>query len=443
MIERVRRRLRGEIARGAVGTFGLKGVQTGLMFVISLLLARLLGAEGYGAYSFAMSWAMLLLVPALFGTQPLLIRSMATYRSTQEWGSLKGILSWSKQWVLVASLVITGAASLTFWIIADRLEPGLAITTVVALAMVPLTARQRVLQAAMQGLQHVVKSQVPEMLIRPTLFALLLAVGFSFAGDWMSASVAAALRTAAAAVALVVTVVAYRRVLPADIHNVPARQRGKTWITTALPLLWINGITVFNAQIGIILVGILKGVEFTGIYNIAFVISGLIGFALVSINAPLGPMSSRLHAEDNLTKLQSLTTKGARTAFLIAAVLTIAFAIAGKWLLSIVGPEFVSGYDALLVLAIGQIVVAGLGSAGVLLVMTGDQDGVAIVGTVGMAVSFSLYMLLIPRYGIDGAAMAAVSGSCFTATILCFRLHRRLGIDSTVLGFYRRHLHRA
>jgi hypothetical protein len=47
--------LRGPIAGGAAGTLALQVFQTGCRFAISLALARMLGASGYGAYSFAIA----------------------------------------------------------------------------------------------------------------------------------------------------------------------------------------------------------------------------------------------------------------------------------------------------------------------------------------------------------------------------------------------------
>ena len=52
--------LRAVLVRGAGGTFALKVAAAGLGFVASLLLARLLGAAGYGAYAYAQSWLTLL-----------------------------------------------------------------------------------------------------------------------------------------------------------------------------------------------------------------------------------------------------------------------------------------------------------------------------------------------------------------------------------------------
>ena len=48
--------------RGATGSFGLKIAPMGLMFLSSVLLTRIMGAEKYGGYVYAISWINLLII---------------------------------------------------------------------------------------------------------------------------------------------------------------------------------------------------------------------------------------------------------------------------------------------------------------------------------------------------------------------------------------------
>ena len=89
--------LRGPIAGGATGTLALQVFQTGLRFAISLGLARMLGASGYGAYSFAIACVGVLSVPARLGFDSFLVREVASYRSRNQWGpTLAG--SWADEY---------------------------------------------------------------------------------------------------------------------------------------------------------------------------------------------------------------------------------------------------------------------------------------------------------------------------------------------------------
>src|SRR5215210_2097973 len=158
--------LRAVLVRGAGGTFALKVTAAGLGFVASLLLARLLGAAGYGAYAYAQSWLTLLAVPATLGMDTLLVRNVAAYRARSEWGPMRGILRHANRTVLATSagLAVSAAAAAAFF--RGSLEPQMLPALLVAMCSLPLVALIYVRQGAMRGLQRVVVGQLPETLIR-------------------------------------------------------------------------------------------------------------------------------------------------------------------------------------------------------------------------------------------------------------------------------------
>ena len=70
------------LGRGAAGTFAIKVVSTGLTFLMSLFLTRLLGA-GYGVYTYAITWVGLLSAPAVLGS---------TICSSERWQPMRSVL---------------------------------------------------------------------------------------------------------------------------------------------------------------------------------------------------------------------------------------------------------------------------------------------------------------------------------------------------------------
>jgi len=93
--------LRAHLIKGATGSFALQIGFAGFAFLNAIVLARVLGAEGYGAFANAMAWVSLLTIPATFGFGTLLVRDVAIYRSQGQWVLLKGLLRFSNHFVLV------------------------------------------------------------------------------------------------------------------------------------------------------------------------------------------------------------------------------------------------------------------------------------------------------------------------------------------------------
>jgi O-antigen/teichoic acid export membrane protein len=112
----------------------------------------------------------------------------------------------------------------------------------------------------------------------------------------------------------------------------------------------------------------------------------------------------------------------------------VLFIVLAPFLLGFFGTEFTAGAPALSVLALGQLAGAAAGPAGLTLLMT-DHERAAAVGTgVGAVVNVTLNALLIPVYGLMGAAVASAFATALTGAIHVLMVRRRLGINSTALG---------
>jgi O-antigen/teichoic acid export membrane protein len=70
------------------------------------------------------------------------------------------------------------------------------------------------------------------------------------------------------------------------------------------------------------------------------------------------------------------------------------------------GPDFVIGYQAMIILCIGQMINAGSGSVGFMLIMTGRPLANTFNSWISCLINVLLNFFLIPRYGIIGAAVA-------------------------------------
>jgi O-antigen/teichoic acid export membrane protein len=70
------------------------------------------------------------------------------------------------------------------------------------------------------------------------------------------------------------------------------------------------------------------------------------------------------------------------------------------------GAEFASGSDALRILVIGQAINVSVGAAGFVLIMAGRTGWDLTVYAVSAALDLTLAWILVPHFGIEGAAAA-------------------------------------
>jgi O-antigen/teichoic acid export membrane protein len=103
--------LRGQLLKGVIGTGTLKIANMGLALVSSVLLARLMGAEGYGVYGFAMAVVSLLAIPIQLGLPQFIVRQSALYVQQSDYAGMRGLLIRTNQIVLVISVLLANSVS--------------------------------------------------------------------------------------------------------------------------------------------------------------------------------------------------------------------------------------------------------------------------------------------------------------------------------------------
>jgi len=203
---------------------------------------------------------------------------------------------------------------------------------------------------------------------------------------------------------------------------------------SALPLLFAGQMAIINQNADIVLLGALMGAEAVGIYRPVSSIVALIGFGLTSVNMALAPVVASLHAKGELVRLQRLITAATRATTVFALPTTAGLILGGRWILRIFGRTFTRGATALVILSLGQLVNAGMGSVGLILTMTGHERDTAKGLAVAVGLNIVLNLALIPSFGIEGAAAATTMSLVTWNVLLALYVWRRLGIQTTAIG---------
>ena len=94
------------LLRNSAISVGIKIVFTLLSFFISLVLARVLGPEGFGAYSFCLAILMLVSIPVQSGYPMMLVREIAKARGLNNFSFIASIQKWTFSLILVTSILI-------------------------------------------------------------------------------------------------------------------------------------------------------------------------------------------------------------------------------------------------------------------------------------------------------------------------------------------------
>ena len=426
--------LRSRLARGAAGIFALKVTSIGLFFIIGLLLARILGTAGYGTYSYVLAWVGVLSVPAVLGLDRMLVRDIASYHARSEWCMIKGLLHWSNKIVLLVSLAIVFLAAIIAIILSSFSVTSMLVSFWVSLLILPFASLTRLRQASLQGFHRVVQGQLPELLIQPMLMLVLTGIAYFFWERCLTAQGAVGINVVTVVITFVVGVQFLLKTLPKDVKETSPAYQARIWLRSALPLMFISGMQIINTHTDIIMLGTIKGAEAAGIYSIVNRGAALITFVLFAVNVPLAPVISSLYAAKDMKRLQHVITKSSRIILLYSLPIGISLIVFRNWFLLLFGQEFTQGETALIILSIAQLFSAAMGSVGLSLIMTGHERNTAIIAGSSAILNVVLNVILIPKWGLEGAATATACNIIIRNILSAIWVYKKLGISSIAMG---------
>ena len=112
-----------------------------------------------------------------------------------------------------------------------------------------------------------------------------------------------------------------------------------------------------------------------------------------------------------------------------AAVALMIFMLWGGQVMSLFfKPEYAAAAGVLAILSTGRLIAVWTGSAGVTLMMTGNQKPLMYITVFSGVASVLAGLLLAPRFGMVGVAVGTASTQAMQNTLQLLLVKRRLGI---------------
>lgn len=398
-----------------LGSFAIKAGALSLQVLIGITLARQLGPEGLGAYAVTMAVVHLTAIGLQCGLGDALVRSIAVARAGAASAQIRAQIAAALRIVgcLALVLIMAGLLMTSFaprWMQDWPLGEGLVIASVIALTAI--------VSGAMGGLGHVLWGQVPQQWVRPVLMlaglTLFMPAGATSAHDALIAYAAASLGGLIVALALLLLV------LPAADQCRTVRIDFRLMLAGSLPFLALAGAHILHQQADILMVGLLASQTEVGFYRVAINIGDAFQAVLLALSVVIAPRIALLHGRGDWRGLKQLSASAHRLALIVIGPIAIVTALlAGPIVKSVFGTAFEPAHAAVTIVALGKIAYAAVGFAGLVLAMSGHPGLATAITMAAVVLNVGLNALLIPQFGIAGAATAtAVSQFAINAVLL-------------------------
>ena len=403
-------------------------------FLAQLFLARLLLAEEYSRYVYVLTWLNVLALIGKAGLDTASLRYVAAYHGAGEWGKLRGFLRLGSVVGLLASLVVTAGTAGIISAMSGRLAPTLAAAFLIGCLAVPVNSLLTIRSAVLQALKKVARAEFPQSVARPALTVAGAALLFLVLDRAPTAGWAMIAYLSAGVLSLLLVQILLRPILATRLAGARAEYEAGAWIRTSLPLLLISGFYLVLSQTDTLMLGVLRSTDEAGAYAVAGRITQLLFLGQWAVNAIVAPMIAEHHHRNETARVQEVATYAARLAFAITVPLAIGVILFGRPILALFSQEFTVAWEALAILGAGMILNVLSGSVGLLMTMTNHQNAASRVLGGAAVLNIGLNAVLIPLYGMIGAAIATALTTALWNIVLVVLVRRRLGIHPTLLG---------
>lgn len=422
--------MRGRLVKNFMGVGGLKLAGLPIGLAASVLLARSLGPEAFGHYSFIMALIPLLALPVSGGIAQFITREVAGYRHDCDWANYRALVRSSFIWVLSLSAVVVSVFFIIYFFFTDAVSDTRWQLMSVAVFLVPLVGLNAVRTAVIKGLGRPFYSELPVLLIQPFIILMLILVVAHLCS--LGATEAINIQIFSGWLTFFIGTLILMFVSPSMKKTKAAVASFKfgSLVKGVLPFSVMAAVSLLNTQMSTVLLGLIGSPEDVAGFRVADRGAFFVAFSLTAMNMTISPRLVKLYKQRDIVKMQKLVRFASRMALLFALPLSILLMVFGRQIITVLyGSEYaVIAYIPLVVLVVGQSINVFCGPVGNILAMGGFERQSLRVHVLALSVNILCCVLLIPKYGAVGAAFASSAGVVTWNIFLSFLSMRFVGV---------------
>lgn len=201
----------------------------------------------------------------------------------------------------------------------------------------------------------------------------------------------------------------------------------KDILNKSLPMMMSGIFLLLLNWTDILMLGRIESESQIGIYNVAFKVGYLALFFVVSMNVVIMPKVSELFFQNNFDEMRKVINKATQIVIMLTLPLALIIIFLSEFLLGSFGEAFVAGKTTLIIITLGALFNAMTGNVDQILNMTNNQIKVRNIFFLGFVFNVGFNLLLIPKYGIEGAATASLITNIMVNLIFVYIIKKKLG----------------
>ncbi|MCD6099198.1 MAG: flippase [Candidatus Marinimicrobia bacterium] len=413
-----------KIAKGAGLVFIGTIISNVLGFIGRIIMARYLPVTEYGIFNLALTVLGITLTLVVFGIPQLLSREIAYYIDNSP-SNLEKIISTTVIITMVSSLIgmvvlVGGANKISSLFDGKMLAEGLRI---VALSL-PFSALTSIIISISRGFGRVWEKVYFQNIIYPLTWLIIVAFLSTFKFPSVLIFWGYVLFQCLAFVFLILHIKKmhlfnFRFSLDVEI--------AKRVTVSAIPLLFSGILGLLLGWIDVLMLGYYKTSTEVAIYNVSSTFARLLQMVSSSVGFLYLPTFSYFYINNKTPEMKKIYQIITKWTFLVMFPLFLGIMTFPKLLITLFfGKEYALADRSLQILSLRFLLPAIFGFNWLSLIAIGAQRFLVYSTAISIGVNVFLNSLLIPPYGVEGAAFATVTSQILANLLNSFKLYKEL-----------------
>lgn len=398
-----------------------------LGFIGIVLITRYFTQSEYGTFSLALVLLNIFVLISSLGIQGGSPRYIAFFRGKKDTRKVQSVIYSSIKIVLIASILCSLFAFFTADTISSKVFhiPELATPLKIFAIAIPFLVLIDIFTSLFRGFGRADVKVYFQDILRSILFISFLAIVIFLNLSFCSLLYAYFASFAITFVVFVVYCVKKPPIPPKRGRNSDTNPIGKELLFFSLPLLFMNVLNMIWQWADTLMLGYFKTADIVGLYNVTLHISRFLSFFLSSVVFIYLPIATSLYSRNLIEELKRTYAVLTKWIFIAAfPVFLILFLFPEAVLNILFGPRYVPASTALQILAFGVFIGTITGPNGATLVTIGKTKLILMDSLASTITNIFLNVLLIPKFGIVGAAYASAVSVILMTLLVSLQIYQ-------------------
>ncbi len=385
-------------------------------YIFSIVMARFLGAQMLGIYSLGNAVTRIAEIFALMGLDNGVLRFVS--RDTENTENVKNSIYSSLKFGFLSSIIISIILFCSAEFIVNNLlnEDNFLVIVIKIFALsLPFSVLTLISSFATQAFKILKYKIFVNQIVNPLTLLIAFLASYHFLGTKLSILIPTVV---SAVVGLVFITKFLSYFTDINFKNLIKEDFNKEILRFSIPLMFVSAIGIIMHWVDIVMLGILSNATDVGMYHPIDRTAGLVRMILFAFAGIFAPIFSEHYFKKNMLGMKESYQSSSKYILTFALPVFIFLFVFANPMLLLFGSEFQNAV-ALKILLTGIFIqtVFGLGSS--TLSMSGNTKFNLFNVSIALILNISLNYILIPQYGIVGAALATAI-ALFILSILRF-----------------------